>query len=103
MCLLWSVRKGEYIHPRQGESNPNAGFLNKPEYHSSKISHRIGKTLPICDSQLRLCPMNEQCARLAEIAKLISVSKPSARVGFRRGSGIGNPAMRDIGETRIVK
>ncbi len=47
--------------------------------------------------------MNEQCAHLAEGAELSGISKPAARVGFGRGSGIGNLAMRDIGEARVAE
>ena len=54
-------------------------------------------------SFLSFYSMNEQRARFAKRAKLRGVFEPAARVGFRRGRGIGNGAMRDIRKTRILK
>ena len=47
--------------------------------------------------------VNEQRARFAKRAKLRGVFEPAARVGFRHGRGVGNAAMRDIREARILK
>ena len=41
MCLLESRRNGEYIYPRQGESNANAKVpYNTIEYHFGGTSRR---------------------------------------------------------------
>jgi hypothetical protein len=88
-----------------GETKRDSSARSVPRFTENVLRERNDETCILLQnfSFLSFYSMDEQRARLAKRAKLRGVFEPATRVGFRRGRGIGNAAMRYIRETRILK